>query len=374
MFYPGKHKHVAHDEMILLAKKGHQIKVISVWGGEKILNKSLPFKIIYLKQKIFWISLLKLLIKHKKRAISHLKDSFKYLGKIDSLRFVSQYEKMGIENFDRIHAHFASNNALKAYLASRFYNIPFSCTGHGSELVLHPLPQLKELILHSKPFITISNFNKKFLLKKYHIPEYKIVVNYCGVDTNYFTPPKNRINSNFNITSVTAMKKIKGVEYLIEACKLLDKERIDFKCIIIGGGNLFDKIRDLITINNLDIKIKLLGPVDQREIKKRLSEASIFVLPSLSEGIPIALMEAMAMELPVIATNITGIPELVSNNVDGILVEPRNPFELAEKIKYLYYNPDVREKLGKNARKKVCEKFNLYKNTEKFEKLLYKYS
>lgn len=374
MFYPTLHRHVAHDEMLEMSKRGHQIKVVAVWGGEKDLDKPLPFPVIYLKQKIYWFNLIKLAIKYKNKFFTHLKESFRYMGKVDSLRFSSQYPRIKLENYDRIHAHFASNNALKGYLVSKFYKKPFSCTAHGSEILVYSQKNLKELILKSRPFITISEYNRKFLVEKYEIPEDKIIVNYCGVDINFFKRKEKHKNGIFTIISVAALKPVKGLNYLLEACGALTKKGLNLNLKIAGHGPEYNNLKRQIRKLKLEGKVKLLGVLNKEKLRDELENSTIFVLPSLSEGIPIALMEAMSMELPVVATNITGIPELIDDGINGLLVEKANSEDLANKIELLYNDPDLREKLAKNARRKVCEKFNLRKNVEKFEKILNEYS
>ncbi len=371
-FYPTKHKIVAHDEMIELTKMGHEITVISIWGekNEKLMN--LPFKVIYISSKIKWWNLLILLNQTFFKTINHYKLLIKYLGFQDSLLFLSHYHEINLIKTEHIHAHFANNAALKGMLLSKFLNVPFSCTGHGSELLLYPAPYLKELILNAKPFITISNYNKNLLIKKYSLSETDITVNYCGIDTDYFTMKLDSQSDIFTILSVSALKEIKGIKYLIDACKLLNDNNINFKCNIIGGGPDFEDLSEIINSNNLNEKIFLVGIKTQDEIKEYLQNSDIFVLPSLSEGIPIAVMEAMAMALPVIATNITGLPEIIIDNKNGYLVESSNSQQLAKKIKHLYHHPEIREKFKNNSRKIIEEKFNLKKNVTKFEQLITK--
>jgi glycosyltransferase involved in cell wall biosynthesis len=369
-FYPTKHKIVAHDEMLEMTRRGHQIAVVAVWGGEKDKTEGLPFKVHYLENKIRLLRILLLFFKFGKKGFKHILLLKKYLGFRDSLKFFSVYHFFLNTNPDHIHAHFANNAALKAYLLSKFLDVPFSCTGHGSELLLYPEPYLPELITDARPFITISNYNKRQLMERYSLPEDSIVVNYCGIDMEYFKKDVNLRPEKYTITSVSALKDVKGLKYLIQACKVLNDRDLPFKCQIIGGGPDHADLQELINCNNLSQKVELLGVKSENEIKVYLDNSSIFVLPSLSEGIPVAVMEAMAMRLPVIATNITGLPEIIENGVNGYLVPPKDPEALAEKIIELYKNPGLREKFGKVARKTIEQKFNLQKNITRFEELI----
>lgn len=356
--------------MLEMSRRGHQITVVAVWGGEKDKIKGLPFQVYYIKNTIQWLRIIKLFIQFGKKGFHHTQLLKKYLGFRDSLKFFSAYHIFLNTNPDHIHAHFANNAALKGYLFSKFLNVPFSCTGHGSELLLYPEPYLPQLIANAKPFITISNYTKRLLMERFSLAEDNIVVNYCGVDTEYFKKDTDLSPDVFTIISVSALKEVKGIKYLIQACKILNDRELPFKCHIIGGGPDHNDPQKLINCNNLSQKVELLGVKTQSEIKTHLDNSSIFVLPSKSEGIPIAVMEAMAMELPVIATNITGLPEIIEDGTNGYLVPPKDPETLAGKIIELFKNPELREKFGKAARKTVKEKFNLKTNVAKFEKLL----
>lgn len=353
-----------------MSARGHKITVIAVWGGEKDKIAALPFQVIYFQHKVKWINLFNLLFRNFIKSTKHLLFLKKYLGIRDSLRLFSLYPDSKLDETDHIHAHFATNAALRGYLASKFYNLPFSCTGHGSELLLYPEPYLKELILNSKPFITISEYNKKLLTEKYSLPSDKIVANYCGIDTKYLNRLVSLYPEKFTIVSVTALKKIKGVKYLINACNILKRQNVIFTCNIIGGGEDYHALKNYIDELQLGEDIKLIGDINPKDIRDCLLKASIFVLPSLSEGIPVAVMEAMAMELPVIATNITGLPEIIDDSKSGFLVPPVDSNRIAEKINFFYNNPEVITQMGKCGRKIITEKFNLKKNVLKFEKLI----
>ena len=369
-FYPTKHKLVAHDEMLEMSRRGHQITVIAVWGGEKEKSKGLPFIVHYVDNKIRLQRIIPLLFQFGNKGLRHFLLLKKHLGFRDSLKFISNYRLFIKVNPDHIHAHFANNAALKGYLLSKFLNVPFSCTGHGSELLLYPEPYLKELILNAHPFITISNYNQKLLSQRYQIPSDTIKVNYCGVDIDYFKRSGFPYSDEFTLVSVTALREIKGIQYLIEACKILISQIKDYHCIIIGSGEEYEDLMKLVTDYQLENVVRLIGAIEPDAISDYLLKASVFVLPSLSEGIPIAIMEAMAMELPVIATNITGLPEIIDDGVNGYLVPPQDPKALADKIMDLYKNPEKRTVFGKAARRKIEAKFNLKKNVARFEELL----
>lgn len=365
-FFPSANKIYVQDEISVLLQKGYDVTLIAVWGGDQEKAVKLDFPVIYLdKNKTYWKSLVGFFFKNPFKTISHLMHLFNYLGFRESFKYFSQYGNMGLAHSDRIHAHFASNAALRGLLVSQYYKIPFSCTGHSTELLLVKAPYLKYLIKHANPFITISAYNKKFLANRYSLPEKIIKVNYCGVDTNYYkNTSENRNALPLKIISVTSMRKAKGVEYLVAACQLLKRHNIDFECSLIGGGPNLVEMAALIQKLNLDSNIRLYGAMTPEKIKESLMESSVFVLPSLSEGIPISVMEAMSMELAVIASDITGLPELIDDGVNGYLVEPKKPQLIAEKILFLKNNPGELKKIQSAARKKIEDYFLLMHSVE----------
>ena len=356
--------------MIEMHNRGHYILAVSNYPGERELTEEIPFQVATLKHKVTVIPSLITFLINPIQTVKFIKQIKPHTGIIEALSLLNFTRKYNLKDFDLIHSHFVSNAALKGYLIANFFKIPFSVTGHHSDIIFNPLPELKEIINESSLFITISNYNKKYLIDKYTIDPNKIIVNYCGIFTDQYDRKKTDYPVQFILVSVTGLRPVKGVKYLIEACKILIEEKIPYQCQIIGGGPDQQRIKELIDKYNLSKYVHLLGKIHPDHIKDYLLKSSVFILPSLSEGIPIAIMEAMAMELPVIATNITGLPEIIDDGVNGYLVPPQDPKALADKIMDLYKNPEKRTVFGKAARRKIEAKFNLKKNVARFEELL----
>ncbi|MBC7119211.1 MAG: glycosyltransferase family 4 protein, partial [Methanobacteriaceae archaeon] len=189
---------------------------------------------------------------------------------------------------------------------------------------------------------------------KLGIPQDKIMITYNMVDTETFNP---QIKSSFKkeigtkkpiILFVGNLVPQKGIEYLIKAKKYLKK---DSKLVIVGGGPLLKKLKDITKKENIK-DVLFTGP--RTDINNIMAAADIIVLPSISEGFPIVLLEAMAMGKPVVATKVGGIPEIVDEKV-GILVEPKNPRRLADAIEKLLSDEKLRKKLGENGLKKAAK-------------------
>jgi glycosyltransferase involved in cell wall biosynthesis len=164
---------------------------------------------------------------------------------------------------------------------------------------------------------------------------------------------------------VAALQPYKGLPVLIDACARLKAAGFRFRCDIVGDGRMRDSLAGSIAGAGLGDCVRLRGALRQDEVATLLQEATIFVLPSVvardgqMEGIPVALMEAMAAERPVIASAISGIPELVEHAVNGLLVEPGNPAALAEAIAGLLGDARRARVMGRRGRATVLRAFRL---------------
>jgi len=366
---------VAEEEMLTLKTLGHQVTVFSVWG-DQIDDSRIPngFEgmVFSIEKKLSFSLLLSVVVICLQAPFNSLRFILyarKHIGFTLSLISLNTARVLKSLRVERIHAHFASTNAIRGMLLAELLNLPFSCTGHGSDILLYPLPSLSDIIMKSHPFITISQYNKNKLIESYNGLARNIKVVHCGVNLSKFVPKDGVNREPPIILSVTWLRKVKGVEYLIDACEILINKAIDFKCIIVGGGYLAQKIKQLIEEKSLNKFVQLKGPLPHEQVIKLYQKGDIFVLPSLSEGIPIVLMEAMAMQLPVVATRITGIPELVTDGENGFLAAPRDPRTIANKIERLLNDPELRNQMGKKAREKVTVDFNIEKNVRLLEKL-----
>jgi len=236
---------------------------------------------------------------------------------------------------------------------------------HASLIFIDPI-MLKTKLLFCKRAVTISEYNKKYLVAKYG-KEFsgKIDVIHCGIDLQAFEPKNEQKPFPPVILAVGQLVERKGFRYLLKACQILKQRGIIFSCNIVGDGEEMDLLREKIEEYGIDKLVNLLGREPQERVRKLLQEASIFTLPSIvtdfggREGIPVALMEAMAMKLPVVSTRTVGIPELIENGKEGILVEERNAEELSSALEFLLKNPQTRNQMGIRGRNKVSKDFNL---------------
>ena len=290
-----------------------------------------------------------------------------------SVFFARSIEEKGIKH---VHAHYSTHPALSALIISELTGISFSFTAHAHDIFVHK-KMLGGKIKKARIIVTISEFNKQYLLRLYpETPADKIKVIHCGVELErYKEQSSGNKGGQFTILCIASLQPYKGVEYLVKACAILKSRLGNFRCLIIGEGNERKKIEHLIAGLNLQKVVILLGSQPQDRVASLLGEADLFVLPSVvaadgqMEGIPVSLMEAMASGLPVVATNISGIPELVEDGVTGLLVPPGNEHTLADAIIRLYNDETLRGKMGTCGREKVASEFEIKANVEKLKDL-----
>jgi glycosyltransferase involved in cell wall biosynthesis len=381
------------NELLMLKDHGYKIFIVSLRKpkGEILHAGSELFEdVFYLPHHSNGASDILNLIKENLNLFIH--HPLKYtIGLFDALSsgtlkfiydfFRSSYlvKKLNSVEIFHIHAHFAHSPTTIARYLSYWMGNDYSFTCHAVDLFVKKNFHCFERKLRDAKFaITISQFNKDFLLNSISDKDLikKVDIIRCGIDHDKFK--RNGLDNNksqINILSVGRFVEKKGFDYLIEALRILKNKRLNFNCKIIGDGPLFNSISEKIAEMKIKDSVHLLGAKDSSFILNELKKADLFVLPCVvagngdMDGIPVSIMEAMACEIPVVSTNISGIPELVSDEVEGLLVEQRNSEQLAEAIEKLILDHNLRARLGKNARSKIIKNFSLMENIKKLETL-----
>jgi glycosyltransferase involved in cell wall biosynthesis len=154
----------------------------------------------------------------------------------------------------------------------------------------------------------------------------------------------------------------KGQHILLEACILLKKEGVRFQLTFVGDGPDRDSLEQFSALAGLNDMVTFTGALGQDKVRDYYDKADLFVLASFAEGVPVVLMEAMAKEIPVISTRITGIPELIEHDCDGLLATPGDAVDLARQIRKLLDDSGLRRELGVAGRKKVVGLYNQHGN------------
>lgn len=268
-----------------------------------------------------------------------------------------------------VHAHFAGLAARTAFWIDRFFGIGFSFTAHAND-IFAPKPfeiSLGKLIGAARAVVTVSDFGVLFLREKYPGAAARLHRVYNGIDLSRFqisdfsgTPP--------GIVSVGRLIEKKGFPDLIEACRLLRERVFQFHCEIIGEGPLESRLREQIAGAGLTSLVELTGPLPQGEVIARLGRSALFVLPCVTEtaggmdNLPTVVMEAMAAGLPVVSTAVAGVPEMVQEEVTGLLVPEHEPVALAEAVGRLLRDRALSISLGQAGRERAAERFAIEKS------------
>ncbi|MGH2522692.1 MAG: glycosyltransferase family 4 protein [Anaerolineales bacterium] len=281
--------------------------------------------------------------------------------------------RMAQEGITHVHAHFANHPAAAGFIIHRLSGIPFSFTAHGSDLHMDR-HMLREKVAEAAFVVSISNYNKELIIGDCGEQfRGKIHVIHCGVDTQVFQARPadwwhKRPARPFTILCIGTLHEVKGQTYLIEASRMLHEKGIDFVCQLVGDGPDQDMLTEQIKQAGLIGRVQLLGRRTREQIAELLSQADVAVTPSVPtksgkrEGIPVVLMEAMGSGVPVVASNLSGIPELVEHERSGLLVPARDAVKLAEALERLQKDPAFCQRLGQSGREKVIREFDLNPN------------
>jgi len=271
---------------------------------------------------------------------------------------------------DHIHSHFASLASEYAMLISMLLDIPYTFTTHGYYRIYKLPPEdFDDRGYIAKKVITVSNCNKNYLSAKFSIPRDKIEIIHCGVKSDFFiSSVENRHKDNI-ILSVARLDPVKGLGYLIKACKILKEGKHRFRCLIVREGKSKGNLERLIGDLQLEDFVFLEGAKSHEEVKSYYKTAKVFVQPSIVESMGVAAMEALAHGVPVIATDVYGVPELVEHNGNGFLIKPEDPKAIAHYIGILLKDPELCQKLGENGLRKVKEDFSLEREVAKLTKI-----
>lgn len=285
--------------------------------------------------------------------------------------FAERAEALGVEH---IHAHFASHPALAALVVNRLTGIPYSFTAHGSDLHVDRT-MLPAKVASASFVVAVSSYNKELIARECGEHERdRIVVIHCGTDSSAFARPVGAraddrpADRALRIACVASLEEVKGHRFLVHACHLLAERGVDVRLDLVGDGALRAEVEAQVEELDLGGRVTLHGAVPRPVVGRILSEADVFVLAShptrsgRREGIPVALMEAMMSELPIVASDLSGIPELVDDGRTGYLVPSGDPEALAERLERFVGEPALRRAFGRAGRAKVEAEFDILRN------------
>lgn len=282
------------------------------------------------------------------------------------------------EKIDVMHSHEFMMTVYGAF-ASKLTGVPLVGTVHGK--LYYPdskrrIHLFKLALFLMKKLIAVSEDLRKFLVDELGFSSRKVVTLYNGIDLDRFRAnmTKAEARASFSIppdcpVAVTAgsLFKVKGLEYMLEAADELRKRYPDFILVIAGDGDQGISLKEKAQALGLGDTVRFLGFCD--DIPTLLSAGDLYVCSSVSEGLSLSILEAMAMARPVVATDVGGNPELVIPGENGLLVSPREPSDIAQKASDLLDRPDLREKYGESGRKMVETRFSLRTMVQAYQSL-----
>ncbi len=267
------------------------------------------------------------------------------------------------EGLSQVHMHFTTTVGL---LARRLWPMRTSATIHGSDEFLDPLGfHLARKVEAFDLICAISEYGRSQLMRFSDARHWhKLRVARLGVDASVFAPRPFRYNpAPFEILAVGRLAPVKGLHVLIGAVERLVHQNRNVRLRIAGDGPERARLENEAARRGIAEHVMFEGWCNPDQLRALYSNADVFALASFAEGIPVVLMEAMAMEIPCVATWITGVPELIRHEIDGLLVPPASEEELARALARLMDDSDLRLRLGKSARQRVLESYDLSRNT-----------
>jgi glycosyltransferase involved in cell wall biosynthesis len=273
---------------------------------------------------------------------------------------------------DHLHAHFLNQCATIAFIISRMLGIPYSVTVHASgDLYSSPF-MIREKLAGAKFIATCTEYNRDYLTRLGKtLFDSKLIVHYHGLDPERYRRSSPMPSKQPVILSVGQLMERKGFIYLVRACQILKERGALFNCRIVGEGPLRGPLGKEIRRLGLEGQVELTGALPQEEIIRQYEEANLFTLPAVlaengdRDGIPNVILEAMAMELPIVSTWHSGVPEVIQDGKNGLLVPPQDSARLADALQFLLSHREIARTLGLCGRQTVLEKFNPQTNIQK---------
>jgi len=379
------------DEMLELERSGVEVEIFPLWrekGGDVVHAEARPL----VERAHFTPTLSPRIVLDNVRCLLHRPR--RYLGTLATLllancrsprlllgaiaifpkacSFSLTMRRLGVRH---LHAHFASHPAAAAFIIGRMADIPWSFTAHGSDLH-RDQSMLREKVTAAAFVVAISEYNKRFILDRVGTGfAAKVQVIHCGVQLHRFEQAGSAPGP-LQIACVGTLHAVKGQSYLLEACALLRDRGIEFTCHFIGDGpdrRLLER-----RVKELGIRDQVIfhGACEREQVRALLARMHVVAAPSVPttdgrrEGIPVALMEAGACGLALVASRLSGIPELVSDGETGFLAEPGDSEGLADVIGRLARSPELGRQLGSAVRQRLATEFSLQTNVARLRQLM----
>lgn len=380
--YPRISETFISNEILLLESRGFKIHLISMRKPRESFShksvKEIKAKVDYLPCTIGgnFLHLAKAAFKAARLHPKGFRDALKLTGR----RLLRSRKTATIKHFlqacyivseilpdsgiSHLHAHFAHSPTSVTMFASRISGLPFSFTGHAKDIWTQNPVQLAEKLGQAKFAVTCTKSNATYLASLNQNCTPHCV--YHGIDLSLFSPngrlPESK--SPYRILTVARLTGKKGLPTVFKALRLLREDGIKFSYCLIGDGDMRDELLTLLEEQNIDDITQWLGTQPHEEVVRQFEQADAFVLGCQimengdRDGIPNVMVESMAMNVPVVSTKVSGIPELVDNYFSGLLVAPNDPQAMADALKKTLTDQEYRKTVIPRAHAKVHAEFN----------------
>lgn len=380
-------------EIAALRRRGLDVRAFSVHPPEEVVNSEIPDlcrEVEVLNRPhylLFWLSHLVFALVFPRRYWGCMYD-YVLRDRNSSGQHWRRWQYFTIAPYtawrlralqiDHVHAHFANVPATVAMMASRLAGISFSFTLHSYYDTYLDNLLFPEKLTAAAAVVSVSYYYFDMLRRRY--PEaagVNLNLVRCAVDTESYVPQPHPYHNPPLLISVGRVTDTKGFPTLVQACALLRDQGVELHCRIIGDGPDLEELQDLVARLQLQGRVFLMGRRQPFEVMSSYREADLMALPcrysqdprwfNNHDCIPVVLMEAMAMGLPVISTRLGGIPELIQDGETGLLVEPEDPQGLAAAIARLLKDEDWARQLAQAGRNYVIQEFGADKNAQRLE-------
>ena len=374
--YPTLSETFVRQDVENLRREGHEVRVVALRHGR--LSHDSPDLCAY--QTGWWITLWFSLLRYPLLFIGHLCAALKLMltlgdatSLIDRLKLPIQAAAatrvagwLARQDVDHIHAHFAHSPATFSLLMAGRLKVPFSFTGHANDLFARRA--LLKTKLRDAAFIAcISRWHRDFYRSLVERDDDAYPIIHCGIDLQQFPAcPPPRLEPPVTLITIARLVEKKGIDRLLEAFAELPAGQCELR--VVGDGPARPRLEALSQRLGLDDRVVFLGPAAHSQVLNLLAESEIFVLPCRTtdggdrDGIPVALMEAMATQRPVIAGDLPAIRELITHEETGLLVESNRPGAVSAAITRLINDPVSARDMARKGRKCIEETFSARTN------------
>jgi colanic acid/amylovoran biosynthesis glycosyltransferase len=257
-----------------------------------------------------------------------------------------------------IHAHFATEPAAAACELAGALRVPFTFTAHGHDIYRRPPPDFAQRAVRAAAVVTVSQANARSIVERFGVPAAHVRVIACGVDTARFRPNGPPASPPM-IVCVARLAPVKNLDLLLEACAILRSRGLEFRAVLVGEGRSRSELEAARERLDLADTCELVGAATQERVVSWWQRAAIAALTSDSEGMPVSLMEAGACGVPAVATAVGGVPELVDDEITGLLVPAGDAPALAAALERLLRDAGLAARLGASARRRIEQSFSI---------------